>query len=94
MMTTDEFFGLPTRINGKQCPFEIHDPMNGYFSIARFYGGIEYNGVHYVWDQRGSHDPHDAVLVRQDLFRARAKAGTQSRRDRRRAKAGKQSKLL
>lgn len=90
---SDEFFGLPTHINGKQMPFEIHNPMNSHFSVGRFYGGIKYNGQHYVWDQRGT-DAHEAVLVREDLFNARAKAAAKDRKQRKETTKKQQKSLL
>lgn len=87
-----ETYGLPTHINGKQYPYEIHNPMMTQFSIGRFSGGIKYNGVHYVWDQR-TPDPHDAILVREDLFDARAKAHHEEAKEAKRKLKSQQQKL-
>lgn len=89
---SEDFFGLPTHINGKQYPYEIHNPMMTQLSIARFYGGINYNGVHYVWVQHGT-DPHAAVLVREDVDNARAKAAAKARKSAKAKNAAKQTRM-
>lgn len=53
---------------GKQdCPEEIHGWVDSQLSVARFYGGLTYNGHRYEIDERG-------VLVRSDVLAARRKA--------------------
>lgn len=51
-------------------PEEIHGVSKSQFSIARYYGGIKYNGTVYVYD------PTRDVLIRADLLKSRAKKGT------------------
>lgn len=49
-------------------PEEIHEVSRSQLSIARYYGGIKFNGTHYVYD------PTRDVLIREDIHRERAKA--------------------
>ena len=47
------------------APEKIYDWMNSQLSIARFYGGIDFNGYRYVIDMGDPAHP----LVRQDLLK-------------------------
>lgn len=66
-------------------PEEIHNVSNSQLSIARHYGGINYNGQHYHYD--ASQD----VLIRQDIWLARMKA---ARADGKAARAAEKAKWL
>lgn len=90
---SDDFFGLPTHINGEQAPYEIHGPMYGHFSIARHYGGCKAFGTDYVWVQEGD-DVMGAILVRSDLWKARNKAAKAAKRAKKKATADAQQKLV
>lgn len=48
-----------------KTPAEIHNVSNSQLSVARYYGGINYNGQHYHYD--ASQD----ALIRQDIWFAR-----------------------
>ena len=50
------------------APEEIHGVSMSQFSIARHYGGIQYQGHYYAYD------PVRDVLTRADVLKARAKA--------------------
>lgn len=54
------------------APEEIHGVSMSQFSIARHYGGIQYNGQHYIYD------PREDKLIRWDIFNARAKAAKEA----------------
>jgi len=84
----DNFFGLTTHINGVQAPYEIHNPMDTQFSIARHYGGCSAFGTSYVWLPHGG-EYDGPVLVRADLHKARQKDARK-----RAAEAVKQAKAL
>lgn len=75
MNHSNDFLGFPTHINGRAAPYEIHNPMDSQFSIARRYGGCRAFGTSYVWVQTGT-TAWDAILVREDLYKARMKAAT------------------
>lgn len=55
-------------------PEEIHGVSHSQFSIARYYGGIKFNGVEYVYD------PARDVLVRKDVVKERAAAQRRAKR--------------
>lgn len=86
VMHPDDWYGLPSHINGKFYPFEIHDPQNTQLSIARFYGGINYNGMHYYVEPVGTDGAWK--LVREDVIKAYGDA----RKAERKATKAKQKK--
>ena len=49
-------------------PEEIHGVLNSQFSIARFYGGITFNGEGYTYFPE-----NEGTLIRNDILKARAK---------------------
>ena len=65
-------------------PEEIFHVGMSQFSIARYYGGIRFNGREYVYD------PSRDALVRDDVVRARAKDARAAKAD---AKAAKASRI-
>jgi hypothetical protein len=52
------------------APDRIYNWLDSQLSIARFYGGIQYNGTRYVI----AHDEEGQPLVRWDVLKAEAKA--------------------
>ena len=62
-------------------PEEIHGVSQSQFSIARYYGAIKFNGEMYIYDA-----DRDA-LVRDDIWRSRAKEEKQARHAERMAEA-------
>lgn len=63
-----------------ELPEEIHNVSMGFFSIARYYGGIKFQGVYYAYD------PTRDVLVRDDVLKARAKAEREKKKAKKAAK--------
>lgn len=56
-------------------PDEIHWVRHGQLSIARHYGGINFNGAEYVYVPIcETHGKDCDVLIRKDVFKARRKA--------------------
>lgn len=55
-----------------RLPDEIHNPQHTQLSIARHYGGINFNGIYYLVVPVGANG--DWKLVREDVIKARAKA--------------------
>lgn len=66
---------LDDLINPKP-PEKMYGWMDSQLSIARFYGGITFNGHFYVIDMQ---DP-DKPLVRQDIFEAEKKAAKSAKK--------------
>jgi len=60
-----------------EAPFEIHGVSNSYFSVSRYYGGCRFNGYYYVYD------PRTDVLIREDIFKQRAKEAKESAKKKR-----------
>jgi hypothetical protein len=70
---------LPT-----DSPYVINGVMNMQFSIARFYGGVKFNGYSYTYS------PVDDQLVRRDVLAwitKQRKAAAKAQRDADKAKA-------
>jgi hypothetical protein len=59
------------------APEKIYDWMNSQLSIARFYGGIDFNGYRYVIDMGDPAYP----LVRKDLLKKESKKVERSEKD-------------
>ena len=57
-------------------PEKIYGWLNSQLSIARFYGGMKYQGAYYVIDM----DDPDQPLVRQDVVTAEKKASKQKKK--------------
>lgn len=66
---------MSKRIPPPQGPEEIHDVSQSMFSIARYYGGIKFNGEQYVYD------PTRDVLIRADILKARKQKPPEPRRE-------------
>ena len=56
-----------------ESPEEIYRVSQSQFSIARHYGGVQFNGKYYVYD------PARDVLIRRDVLAAREKAAREEK---------------
>lgn len=72
------------------APEKIYNWLDSQLSIARHYGGMNYNGHDYTIDYS---DP-DAPLVRADIFKAEAKAKSEAKKAARKANKQKQAVLI
>lgn len=61
LLTDDELNAIQTM--DRRTPFQIHGVSHGFFSVARHYGGANYNGAHYVYD------PTTDILTRADVLK-------------------------
>lgn len=73
-------------------PDEIHNPQFTQLSIARFYGGIKYNGAYYVVVPVGVGG--DWKLVREDVLKAQTNAKKRESSVKKKAEKQKQKNLL
>ena len=62
-LTEDEMESLQTSNLPRKTPFAIQGVMNTQLSIARFYGGIRYNGDGYTYMPDGDELIRDDVLI-------------------------------
>ena len=51
----------------EENPEKIHNVSNSYFSIARYYGSVKFNGKNYIYDEA------EDTLIREDIFIAERK---------------------
>lgn len=58
----------------RKTPYAICDVIQGFFSVARHYGGMTYQGEHYTYI------PEHDELVRDDVMKLVTKIHKQSRR--------------
>lgn len=56
-------------------PDEIHGVSQGYFSVARYYGGCTFQGEHYTYF------PTEDKLVRTSLLKQREKEAKKAKRE-------------
>jgi hypothetical protein len=70
-MTRDELMAaLDATVGKPKLPERIYDWLDSQLSIARHYGGINYQGVMYLIDYSDPQQP----LVREDVIKREAKA--------------------
>lgn len=62
-LTDSEIEALQTSNLSRKTPFAIQGVMNTQLSIARFYGGIRYNGDSYTYFPDGDELIRDDVLI-------------------------------
>lgn len=62
-LTDSEIEALQTSNLSRKTPFAIQGVMNTQLSIARFYGGIRYNGDGYTYMPDGDELIRDDVLI-------------------------------
>ena len=62
-LTESEIYVLQTSKLHRNTPFAIYGVMNTQLSIARFYGGIRYNGDGYTYMPDGDELIRDDVLL-------------------------------
>lgn len=62
-LTPEEIDDLQTTTLHRRTPFAIYNVTQTQFSIARHYGGIDYNGSHYTY-----FPAHDE-LIRDDVLK-------------------------
>lgn len=59
----------------RKTPYGIRGVSHGMLSIARYYGGIQYQGDHYIYLQ------HSDELIRDDVYNFVSKHQAQTRKD-------------
>ena len=73
-----------------KAPERIHHWLNTQMSIARFYGGLTYQGHQYLI----AYDEPGQPLVRSDVIKREAKERKAAARKSAKAQAGAQEKLI